>query len=319
MENRLISSTSPHIHKDISIKRIMWLVFFSLVPAGVAGIFLFGSNTLWIILVSIISAVITELLIQCLRHQKISITDGSAVLTGLLLAYTLPPTLPLWMVALGSFFAIAICKQAFGGLGCNIFNPALGGRAFLLLSFPKYMVRFIAPFGSADSVTSATPLVLLKEGNLQSISQIGLSYMDLFLGRRSGSLGEVCIVLLLLGALFLLILRVISWHVPLSFILTLGITSWLWSGKNFACGDWLFAILSGGVILGAFFMATDYVSSPLTRKAQLIFGFGCGLITFVIRKWGGYPEGVCFSILIMNATVPLLDRFFPPRVYGYKK
>ena len=319
MENRLISSTSPHIHKDISIKRIMWLVFFSLVPAGIAGIFLFGSNTLWIILVSIISAVITELLIQCLRHQKISITDGSAVLTGLLLAYTLPPTLPLWMVALGSFFAIAICKQAFGGLGCNIFNPALGGRAFLLLSFPKYMVRFIAPFGSADSVTSATPLVLLKEGNLQSISQIGLSYMDLFLGRRSGSLGEVCIVLLLLGALFLLILRVISWHVPLSFILTLGITSWLWSGKNFACGDWLFAILSGGVILGAFFMATDYVSSPLTRKAQLIFGFGCGLITFVIRKWGGYPEGVCFSILIMNATVPLLDRFFPPRVYGYKK
>lgn len=319
MENRLISSTSPHIHKDISIKRIMWLVFFSLVPAGVAGIFLFGSNTLWIILVSIISAVITELLIQCLRHQKISITDGSAVLTGLLLAYTLPPTLPLWMVALGSFFAIAICKQAFGGLGCNIFNPALGGRAFLLLSFPKYMVRFIAPFGSADSVTSATPLVLLKEGNLQSISQIGLSYMDLFLGRRSGSLGEVCIALLLLGALFLLILRVISWHVPLSFILTLGITSWLWSGKNFACGDWLFAILSGGVILGAFFMATDYVSSPLTRKAQLIFGFGCGLITFVIRKWGGYPEGVCFSILIMNATVPLLDRFFPPRVYGYKK
>jgi electron transport complex protein RnfD len=294
----------------------MWTVFLSLLPAGIAGIFIFGPRALWIIVACIITAIATEAIVLMLRHKKLTIIDGSAALTGLLLAYNLPSSLPIWMACAGSFFAIAVAKQAFGGLGKNIFNPALAGRAFLLIAWPKYMVIFTKPFIYPDSVTCATPLALLKEGKAENIYQMGLSYLDLFLGKRGGCIGEVCIALLLLGALFLLWRRIISWHIPFSFIFTLGALSWLWGGPGIGQADVLFSILAGGVILGAFFMATDYVTSPLTRKGQLIFGFGCGLLTFVIRKWGGYPEGVSFAILMMNAAVPLLDRFCRPRVYG---
>jgi electron transport complex protein RnfD len=271
------------------------------------------------IVACMLTAIVTEAIILTLRHQKITITNGSAALTGLLLAYNLPSSLPIWMACVGSFFAIAVAKQSFGGLGRNIFNPALAGRAFLMIAWPRYMVTFTRPFIYPDSVTCATPLNLLKEGKAENIYQMGLNYLDFFLGTRAGCIGEVCIAFLLLGALFLLWRRIISWHIPISFIFTLGLLTWLWGGAHLGEADVLFSILAGGVVLGAFFMATDYVTSPLTRGGQLIFGFGCGLFTFVIRKWGGYPEGVSFAILMMNATVPLLDRFCKPRIYGYEK
>ncbi|RKY33301.1 MAG: Na+-transporting NADH:ubiquinone oxidoreductase subunit D [Candidatus Omnitrophota bacterium] len=315
MNERLIVSTSPHIHKKETISWIMWMVILALAPAAIAATFTFGLYSLQLITISILSAVITESVIIVLRRRRITIFDGSAVLTGLLVAYNLPPQVPPWIPAVGSFFAIAIAKQAFGGLGRNIFNPALAARAFLLISWPKYMTQFTAPFSQADSVTSATPLYLLKESNM-SLPEMGLSYLDLFLGNRAGCIGEVAVPALLIGAVFLLVLRIISLHIPLIFILTLGFLNWLFSGNSIGGGDPLFAVLTGGVILGAFFMATDYVTSPLTRKGQIVFGIGCGLLTFVIRKWGGYPEGVSFAILIMNAFVPLIDRATPPRVYG---
>jgi electron transport complex protein RnfD len=311
-------SVSPHLQKRISTSRIMWLVLLSLIPAGVSCVLIFGMYALDLILVSVGTAIISEAVILSLRGKKLTILDGSAALTGLLLAYNLPDRLPLWMAALGSFFAVAVVKQAFGGLGRNIFNPALAARAFLLLSFPKSMSTFGRPFAGADAVSSATPLALLKEGKFLDISQIGLSYTDLFMGNRGGSIGEVCIFALLLGGLFLLLSGIISWHIPFSFISSVALLSWLFSPQGLLGGDWLFSVLSGGLILGAFFMATDYVTSPLTNKGKLIFGFGCGVLTFIIRRWGGYPEGVSFSILIMNATVPLIDRFVKPRIYGKK-
>ena len=319
MSNKLLLSISPHISKRESIRRIMWVVFLSLLPSGLAGIFIFGWRALWIIVACILTAIATEAIILLLRHRKLTIIDGSAALTGLLLAYNLPSSLPIWMACVGSFFAIAVAKQAFGGLGRNIFNPALVGRAFLLLAWPRYMVTFNKPFIYSDSITSATPLALLKDGKAENIYQMGLNYLDLFLGNRPGCIGEVCIAFLLLGALFLFWRRIISWHIPLSFIFSLGLLTWLWGGSQVGQADVLFSLLAGGVVLGAFFMATDYVTSPLTRKGQLIFGFGCGLLTFIIRKWGGYPEGVCFAILMMNAVVPLLDRCCRPRVYGYER
>ena len=318
MQDMFLVSPSPHLQKNISTARIMWLVFLSLIPAGAAAVLIFGIHALYLISVSVITAVVTEAVILALRKKRVTIFDGSACLTGLLLAYNLPDKLPLWMAALGSFFAVAVVKQAFGGLGRNIFNPALAARAFLLLSFPKYMSSFATPFCNADGVSSATPLALIKEGKVLDISAMGLSYLDLFMGNRPGSIGEVCIFVLLLGGLFLLFTRIISWHIPFSFIFTVAILSWIFSPQGFFNGDWLFSILAGGLILGAFFMATDYVTTPLTNKGKLIFGFGCGLITFLIRRWGGYPEGVSFSILIMNASVPLIDRFIKPKVYGRK-
>ena len=316
MQTMLLVSPAPHLQKNISTRRIMWLVLLSLIPAGLGAVLIFGIRALYLILVSVLSAVITEAVILSLRKKKVTIFDASACLTGLLLAYNLPDRLPLWMAALGSFFAVAVVKQAFGGLGRNIFNPALAARAFLLLSFPKYMSSFGRPFCNLDAVSSATPLALVKEGRVLDISAIGLNYLDLFMGNRAGSIGEVCIYALVLGGLFLLFTKIISWHIPVSFISTVALLSWIFSPQGLFRGDWLFSVLGGGLILGAFFMATDYVTSPLSDKGKLVFGFGCGIITFLIRRWGGYPEGVSFSILIMNAAVPLIDRFIKPRVYG---
>jgi electron transport complex protein RnfD len=307
MSNKLIVSTSPHIYSEESSTRIMWLVTFSLIPAGLAGIFIFGPGSLWVILVSMIAAVLTEALIQRLRRSAVTIFDGSALLTGLLLAYTLPPKTPLWLPAIGAFVAIAIGKQAFGGLGQNIFNPALVGRAFLLAAWPVQMTTWIKPGPAFDAVTSATPL---------ATQFAGITYQDLFIGTRAGCIGEVCVLALLAGALFLLITGYISWHIPFSFVATVGVFTWIFGAEGFFAGEWLFHILSGGLILGAFFMATDYVTSPLTNKGRLIFGFGCGLFTSIIRLWGGYPEGVCYAILLMNAATPLIDRYTKPRRFG---
>lgn len=303
-------STSPHIHSGESVPKVMWLVFAALIPAGIAGAIIFGVAAVKIIIISVLSCLFTEAVIQKLTHNKITIRDGSAALTGLLLAYNLSPRLPFWMPLLGGIFAIAIAKHAFGGLGANIFNPALAARAFLLTSWPKQMTEFYKPF-SADAVTTATPLTILKEGMSKNLSEAGLSYWDLFLGRHAGCIGEVCILALLIGAAYLLWKQYIWWQAPAGFILTVGLLS---SFK----GDFIFSILSGGLILGAFFMATDYVTTPITKKGQLVFGIGCGLITFVIRKFGGYPEGVSYSILMMNAAVPLIDRYIRPRRYGVK-
>ena len=311
MKRNLIVGTSPHLHKEESVSKIMWMVVLSLIPAGIAGVFIFGRSALWVIILAVFSALVTEAAIQKFRKRKITVLDGSAVLTGILLAYNLPPRVPFWLPIVGSFFAIAIGKQIFGGLGQNIFNPALAGRVFLMASWPKYMTAFSKPF---DAVTSATPLAMIKEGKgLEAVS-----YLDLFLGKRGGCIGEVCILALLLGALFLFWRGYISWHIPVTYIFTAGLMSYIFGTKGFFAGDWLFHVLSGGLVLGAFFMATDYVTSPLTRKGQIVFGVGCGLITAVIRLWGGYAEGVSYAILIMNAAAPIIDRFTKTRVYGTK-
>ena len=283
----------------------------SLIPAGAAGIYIFGKDALWVIILGVVSALATETLTQAITRRKITVFDGSAFITGLLLAYNLPPKVPFWLPIAGSCFAIIIGKQVFGGLGQNIFNPALVGRVFLMASWPKYMTTFIQPM-NYDAVTCATPLALLKEGKLVE----KISYLNLFLGNKGGCIGEVCIIALLAGALFLLLKGYISWHIPITYILTTGIFTYIFGLKGLFTGDWLFHILSGGLVLAALFMATDYVTSPLTAKGQIIFGIGCGLITAVIRLWGGYPEGAAYAILMMNAATPIIDRYTKNRIYG---
>ena len=319
MQNKLLVSTSPHIYKKESVGRIMWLVNLSLLPSGIAGVYIFGLSALWVILLGIAGAVVTEAILQRIAKRKIAILDGSAFLTGLLLAYNLPANVPFWIPLIGSFFAIAIGKQVFGGLGQNIFNPALVGRVFLMASWPKHMTTFTQPLCAGnwlncDAVTAATPLTMLKDGKAME----ALSYFDLFLGKRGGCIGEVCIAALLIGAAFLLIRGIISWHIPLIYVGTTAVFMWIFGSQPLFQGDWLFHVLNGGLILGAFFMATDYVTSPLTRKGQVIFGAGCGLLTAIIRLWGGYPEGVSYAILIMNAATPIIDRYTKNRIYGTK-
>ncbi len=309
-------SAAPHIRSRDTTAGIMWLVFLALVPSGIAGVVLFGVPALKIILIAVAAAVLTEALIQRCMKKKVSVGDGSAALTGLLLAFNLSAGVPWWVPLVGSVFAVAIAKHAFGGLGSNIFNPALAARAFLMASWPRHMTSFVKPFGGTDAVTAATPLQLLKEGGAADLVSAGYSYMDLLLGRRGGCIGEVCIAALLLGAVVLLWRKIIWWQAPISFVLTVGALSWAFGGKGWGGGDFLGSILSGGLVLGAFFMATDYVTTPVTRSGSFIFGVGCGLLTFVIRRFGGYPEGVSYAILMMNATVPLIDRFVQPRRYG---
>ncbi|MDD5130528.1 MAG: RnfABCDGE type electron transport complex subunit D [Candidatus Omnitrophica bacterium] len=311
MINNFTVSGSPHIHKPESVSRIMWTVVISLIPAGIAGVIIFGLDALWVTLVAVAAAVLTELTFGILTKKKITILDGSAVITGILLAFNLPPQVPLWLPIVGAVFSIAIGKQVFGGLGQNIFNPALVGRVFLMASWPKYMTTFTPSF---DAVTSATPLAALKEG--KALEHI--SYLDLFLGKHGGCIGEVCILALLIGAVLLLIKGYISWHIPATYIFTTAIFTYIFGAAQLFHGDWLFHVLSGGLILGAFFMATDYVATPLTAKGQIIFGVGCGLLTAVIRIWGGYPEGVSYAILMMNAATPLIDRYTKNRIYGTK-
>jgi electron transport complex protein RnfD len=289
----------------------MWMVVLSLVPSGIAGVLLFGFSALQTISLGVVTAVLTEGLLQLLTKRKVTVLDGSAFLTGLLLTYNLPAECPFWLPIVGSVFSIAIGKQIFGGLGQNIFNPALVGRVFLMASWPKYMTTFTKAC-NYDAVTQATPLALLKEGKLLE----HISYWDLFLGKRSGCLGEVCILALLLGGAFLLWRKYISWHIPFTYIATVGLLTYIFAGKVNFSGDWLFHILSGGLILGAFFMATDYVTSPLTHSGQIIFGIMCGILTVVIRLWGGYPEGVSYAILMMNAATPIIDRYTKTRIYG---
>lgn len=254
----------------------------------------------------------------CCQKKEIAIPDGSAILTGLLLAYNLPPEVPLWLPVAGSFFAIAIGKQVFGGLGHNIFNPAPAGRAFLMVSWPVYMTTWQNPRWKVDAITTATPLALIKHNQLDLLK--GTTYMDLFLGNRGGCIGEVCIAALLIGAAYLFWKKYISWHIPLTYIAAVAFLSWIFNGfTGFFTGDALFFVLSGGLVLGALFMATDYVTSPLSNKGKIIFGISCGVLTFVIRKFSGYPEGTSYAILIMNAFVPVIDKFTCPKWFGWRK
>ncbi len=310
--NKLTVSPSPHIKSSQTTKKIMWTVVISLIPAGIAGVYIFGISSLNVIALSILSCIFTEALVLKFRNKgPKAVLDGSAILTGLLLAYNLPPQTPFWIPIVGGMVSIVLGKQIFGGLGQNIFNPALVGRAFLQISWPVYMTAWKNPRWWPDAISSATPLA--KE------AVTNFSYMDLFLGNRPGSLGEICVIALLIGALFLLVTKIISMHIPLSYIGTVGIITWVFGKEGFFKGDFIFNILAGGIILGAFFMATDYVTSPLTKKGKIVFGIGCGILTAIIRLRGSYPEGVCYSILFMNAAVPIIDRFTKTKKYGLIK
>ncbi|MDK2934414.1 MAG: H+/Na+-translocating ferredoxin:NAD+ oxidoreductase subunit [Clostridiales bacterium] len=302
MDNLIVTS-SPHISHHDSVPKIMQGVMIALIPIIAISIYFFKMRALSILLVSIFVCVITEYLFQKIRKQPITINDGSAMLTGVLLALTLPPTLPLWMVAVGAVIAIGLGKQAFGGLGSNVFNPALVGRAFLMISFPVAMTSWIG----VDGVSSATPLNLMKMQGQTT------DYLKLVLGNVGGSLGETSAIAILLGGLYLLYKNYIDWRIPLSYLGS-GVIFTLVAGQ-----DAIFFLLSGGLLLGAFFMATDMVTTPITRTGKWVFGTVGGILVAIIRLYGGYPEGVMFSILLMNAVTPIINRYTNPTMYGRVK
>ena len=317
---KLILSSSPHAHARNSVSSMMRDVILALLPAAGCAVWLFGMKAVWLIAACIATSVVTEALCRMMMKRENSIGDLSAVLTGLLLALNLPPDLPLWMAVAGSVFAITVAKQAFGGLGYNPFNPALSARAFMLISFTGAMTTWSYPAGyeaaaaatgatPVDAVTCATPLARIKKGDAAQLDLL----KNLLFGNAGGCIGETCAVALLIGAAYLLIRRVITWHIPVSFLATVFIFAFFKGGV-----PPVFHVLSGGAILGACFMATDYVTSPITAKGKLVFGVGCGLLTMCIRSGGGYPEGVSFAILIMNAVTPLINRFTQPKPFGRK-
>jgi len=367
MDNLLVSA-SPHIRAEESVASIMWAVVLALVPAGMLGIFLYGSNALILICIAVGSAVATELIIQKARGKKQTIGDGSAVITGLLMAYIISPGSPWYVPMAGSVFAVAVAKFAFGGLGMNIWNPALAGRAFVLsgyiiamtaswiypseeqvlgeLTRSGVVLKPTQPQKPIDATTTATPRAAIKDeiktaqnpdwegwGDLKQAgdkpadwlrrihARNKTSRLDLLIGTRGGCIGEGSVLLLLLGGVFLLWRGIIVWQIPFLYIATTGLLCWALpvrfpEGTAWFAGDPLFAVMSGGLVLGAFFMATDMVTSPVTRKGMAIFAVGCGVITALIRRYGGYPEGVNYAILLMNTAVPLIDRYIKPRKYG---
>ncbi|MCS7181376.1 MAG: RnfABCDGE type electron transport complex subunit D [bacterium] len=301
---------SPHIHSSETTGKIMLYVIISLLPALIGSVYFFGIYAFKVIITSVFSCFLSEFLFQILMKKEIRIFDGSAVVTGILLAFVLPPRIPLWITAIGGFLAIFLVKELFGGIGFNIFNPALTARAILLASYPVEMTKFINPLDyRIDAITSPTPLFIIKENLTQKLP----SLWQMFIGNRPGCIGETSTVLLLIGGFFLLYKNVITWHIPITYILTVSILSLVFKQNVF------YQIMGGGLILGAFFMATDYVTSPITKRGKIIFGIGCGVITFLIRKAGGYPEGVCYSILFMNSLVPLINRYTLPKKFGSRK
>src|SRR5208337_2454762 len=317
-EHQLIISVSPHIKSEETTSRIMWSVTASLMPAVVMGIYFFGPRAAFNLALAIIGALTSEYVFNRMINRKNTLTDGSAFLTGLLLGMNLPASVPFYIPIIGSFVAIIICKQLFGGLGFNVFNPALIGRAFLLISFPKLMTIWKEPtaaFIHLDAKTTATPLGILKEEGVARLMEVFGDkinlYTQLFVGHRAGSIGETSAVALLIGAAFLLLRGYISWEIPVSFLGTAAVLAWVFGAKGaLFAGDPLVHLLSGGMLLGAFFMATDYVTCPSVKRGQILFGVGCGFLTMLIRLKGGYPEGVMFAILIMNCFSPLIDRGF---------
>lgn len=327
----LTVSPAPHIHGRLSASQCMYSVVIALLPAFAVSLYFFGVGALIVTLTSILSCIVVEYLIQkFLFKTKPTIGDGSAILTGLLLGLNLPSNLPIWIVIIGAIVAIGITKMAFGGLGNNLFNPALAGRVFLLISFPTYMTQWPVPGTSwwsyTDAETGATLLSKLKEEGSQWIEQVNIP--DLWIGNQGGSLGEVGAIALLIGFAFLLYRRIISWHIPVSILATVFLFSFaLGLGEELSTPQttnaWqhafdfaLIQLLSGGLLLGAIYMATDYVTSPMTSRGMIVYGISIGILTVVIRQWGGYPEGVSFAILIMNAFTPLINNYIKPKRFG---
>lgn len=321
VESMLIVSSTPHIRSNESVQRIMLDVIIALVPAMIGSVYFFGLNALKLILISVASAVIFEALAQKLFKKEVTIGDLSAVITGILLAFNLPANAPWWIPVFGSGFAIIIVKQLFGGLGSNFMNPALAARAVLLTSWPGIMSSFTLP--GADAVTGATPLSIMKfgadAGASATVAQAGSSLpsvMDMFIGNIGGAIGETSALLLLIGGLYLIVRKVISWKIPAFYIGTTAIILLLLGVES---SDLIYHILGGGLILGAFFMATDYASAPVTPIGQIIFAIGAGVLTALIRVKGGFPEGVSYSILLMNVAAPLIEKFTAPKIFGRAK
>ena len=328
MDNKLIVSYSPHIHDEkASIQRIMLDVILALTPAVLMSFYLFGIGAVIVVTVSVVSAVFWEWSITKYLMKRVPrIWDLSAIVTGLLLAMNVPSNLPIWMILVGTLIAIGVGKLSFGGLGQNIFNPALVGRVFLLISFPVAMTSWPIPFKSRlqylDAITGPTTLGIVKEGvkagkTIPQLMPEIPSHMQMFYGLMGGSLGEMAAGLLLLGGIYLLIRKVISWHIPISILGTvfvLGLILWLINPNRYP--DPIFQLLTGGVMLGSIFMATDYATSPMSSVGKIIYGISIGILIIMIREWGAYPEGVSFAILIMNAFVPLINKYFRPKVFG---
>ncbi|WP_243660173.1 RnfABCDGE type electron transport complex subunit D [Miniphocaeibacter halophilus] len=300
-DNILTVSATPHIRSSETSSRIMLDVVIALVPALIAGTYFFGLRALMLVLVSVAAAVLSEFVFQKITKKESTITDLSAVVTGILVAFNVPSTLPFYMVAFGSFFAIVVVKQLFGGIGSNFMNPALAARAALMASWPKEMANFVAP--GADAISTATPL---SGGE-------AVTLMDAFIGKMPGTIGEVSAICLLIGAAYLLVRKVISIRIPLVYILSTVVFLFAF---GIPANKLLDQVLYGGLILGAFFMATDYVTAPVSKKGQVIFALGCGLITAAIRMFGSLPEGVSYSILVMNVATPLIEKFTTPKAYG---
>ncbi|HSH18800.1 MAG TPA: RnfABCDGE type electron transport complex subunit D [Draconibacterium sp.] len=325
MNNLLTISPSPHIHSDDTTQKIMLRVVYAMIPAMAWGIYMFGFDAVRVGLIAIISCLAFEYLIQkYLMKIRPTITDGSALITGILLAFNVPSNIPWWIIVIGALAAMGIGKLSFGGLGNNIFNPALVGRVFLLISFPVQMTSWpVNRLADVDALTTATPLGLIKEGisNGIPVSQIkGLpNISEMFVGIDGGSLGEVSALLLILGGLYMLWKKVITWQIPISIILTVAIISglfWLINPEMYV--NPLIHLFTGGLMLGAIYMATDMVSSPMNPKGQIIYGVGIGVITISIRMFGAYPEGISFAILIMNAVTPLINTYVKPKRFGGK-
>ena len=323
-----ILSSSPHTHSHASVSRIMLDVIIALLPTTAAGIWFFGMPAVWTIATCVSTCLVTEAVCRMMMKRDNTIGDLSAVVTGLLLALNLPAGIPLWMAVVGSVFAIFIAKQVFGGLGMNPFNPALAARAFMLISFTGPMTTWLKPLlhgapvcgceaathatsytGAVEAITCATPLAFVKQGDLAHVPDI----FSLLVGDMPGCIGEVSALALAIGAAYLLFRKVITWHIPVAFLVTAAVYAMI-AGRAPAHVE----ILTGGVMIGACFMATDYVTSPTTAKGKLIFGFGCGLLCMLIRQFGGYPEGCSFAILIMNAVCPLINRWTQPKPFGAK-
>ncbi len=317
MEGKLIVSSSPHMKARESVSSIMLDVIIALLPASLAGVYFFGFRALAVILTTVAACMLSEYAYQKITKKPTTVGDLSAVVTGLLLALNLPVTIPLWMAVVGSVFAIVIVKQLYGGLGKNFMNPALAARCFMLVAWAGSMSGFVTPFMGygADAISSATPLGVLKgiqEGALPT-------FASAFLGNKGGCIGETSGAMLLLGFLYLLIKRVVDWKIPAAYLVSFAILIYLFGNNHTGLSQEHFTlmhILSGGLLLGAFFMATDYVTTPTTTSGMIIFGLGCGLLTFAIRTFGSYPEGTSFAIILMNVLTPLIERFTAPKTFG---
>lgn len=310
MNAQLTLASSPHVHGKDSTRRIMRDVIIALLPALVASVWMFGWRALAVTAICVASCVASEYLSRRVMRREQTVSDLSCIVTGLLLAFNLPVSIPFWQAAFGGVVAIVVVKQMFGGIGCNFVNPALMGRIVLLGSFPEAMNAWSLPRG-VDAVSTATPLAGMANGE-----EIGYSLWEMVLGNRPGSLGETCVVALLIGFVYLLARRVITAAIPLTYIGTVFVLSWILEGSLTLA---LYQILSGGLFLGAIFMATDYTTTPVTRWGHLLFGLGCGLLTVLIRQYGSLPEGVSFAIVLMNILTSYLDRLTMPRVFGQQK